>query len=108
MPSAKRTSAATTPDGVRPTRSPGLAVRAGSPGRPGTITGASVPTGDGPAGAAGDCKQPARANATISVTITARVPKPADIASIVSYETKGMRVDLRRIARDQSALNQGG
>ncbi|WP_379478838.1 hypothetical protein [Nonomuraea rubra] len=53
MPSANRTSAATVGEGVGPTRSPGVAVRACAPGLPGTMTGASVPTGDGPAGSVG-------------------------------------------------------
>ncbi|MEV0998007.1 hypothetical protein [Nonomuraea sp. NPDC050202] len=53
MPSANRTSAATVGEGVGPTRSPGVAVRAGTPGLPGTMTGAPVPTGDEPAGSAG-------------------------------------------------------
>ncbi|GAA1683172.1 hypothetical protein GCM10009733_094600 [Nonomuraea maheshkhaliensis] len=39
------------------------------------------------------------ANVAITVMITVRGLEPADIASIVSYETKGMRVDLCHIAR---------
>ncbi|GAA3562504.1 hypothetical protein GCM10022419_048960 [Nonomuraea rosea] len=63
------------------------------------MTGASVPMAEGPVGLLGCCEQAARANVVITVMKTVRSGEPPDIASIVSYETKGMRVDLCQVAR---------
>src|SRR5690606_35740374 len=94
MPSAKRTSAAAGVIGPWPSRSPGVAVRAVSPGPPGTITGASVPMGEGWRGSS---PQATRAEVSRTVTNRARIPDQSGIASILSYDTRGTGVTFAKV-----------